>query len=128
MKRLALGLVLIFLLAIIAVSYADEPGSGGPMGEGCYCPYCGQPMGRGMMGGGMMGHGMMGYGSSQSEECQKFFDENAGLRKELNNKRFEYQEAMRNPKTTSETIGKLAKELHELYQKIREKAPRGCRW
>jgi hypothetical protein len=126
MKRLVLGLVLIFLLAIIAVSYADEPGSGGS-GEGC-CPYCGQPMGRGMMGGGMMGHGMMGYDSSQSEECQKFLDENAGLRKELNNKRFEYQEAMRNPKTTSETIGKLAKELHELYQKIRGKAPRGCRY
>jgi hypothetical protein len=126
MKRLVLGLVLVFLLGIIAVSYADEPGSGGP-GEGC-CPYCGQPMGRGMMGGGMMGHGMMGYDSSQSEECQKFLDENAGIRKELNNKRFEYQEAMRNPKTTSETIGKLAKELHELYQKIRGKAPRGCRY
>jgi cytochrome c553 len=81
-----------------------------------YCPYCGQymwhgggygmgpgmmgsygyGMGPGMMGGYGMGLGMMGPGyHGESEACQKFLDENAGLRKELYNKRFEYSEALR---------------------------------
>ena len=84
-------------------------------------------MGNGMMGNGMMGNGMMG-GYNQSEECQKFLDEAAGLRKELHNKRFEYSEAYRNPKTTPETIVKLEREIFDLQKKIYAKAPLGCRW
>ncbi len=109
-----------------------------------YCPYCGQYIGprsdHGMMGGsgmgpGMMrgyggygmGHGMMGHGKyQQNEACQKFLDENAGIRKELNNKRFEYFEVLRNPKTTAEAAAKLGKELRELQEKIYSKAPQGC--
>lgn len=120
-----------------------------------YCPYCGQSLGQGgygmgpgmmrrggMMGGYGMGPGMMhGYGGygmgpgmmgpgyyQQSEACQKFLDENAGLRKELNNKRFEYFEAVRNPKTTPDAAAKLEKELRELQEKIYAKAPQGCGW
>jgi len=123
---------------------------GGP--EGLYCPYCGQytgprrgygrgpgmmgqgMMGRGIMGGGMMGGqgmmgpGMMGPGYYQSEQCQKFLDETATLRKELYNKRYEYMEAFRNPKTTPETTAKLEKEVRELQNKIHKKAPQGCWW
>ena len=120
-----------------------------------YCPYCGESMGiyggqgmgpgmmggygmgPGMMGGGMMGRGMMGgYGGgygmmgpgyyNQSEECQKFLDETSSLRKELHDKRFEYTEALRNPKTTAETEAKLRKEIDELQGKIAEKAPLSC--
>jgi hypothetical protein len=120
-----------------------------------YCPYCGQPLGQGgygmgsgmmgrggMMGGYGMGPGMMhgygrgGYGMGpgmmgpgyygQSEACQKFLDENAGLRKELNNKRFEYFEAVRNPKTTADSAAKVQKELRDLHEKIFSKAPQGC--
>jgi len=126
--------------------------------QGWYCPYCGQNMGSywrrgrgyGMMGGGYgmgpgmmgdygmgpgmmggygMGPGMMGPGYyNQSEECQKFLDESAGLRKELHDKRFEYMEAVRNPKTTSETDAKLRKEIDELQQEIYKKTPLGCRY
>jgi hypothetical protein len=124
--------------------------------QGWYCPYCGQYMGPdwrrgrgyGMMGGGYdmgpgmmgdygMGPGMMGgYGPgmmgpgyyNRSEECQKFLDESAGLRKEIHDKRFEYMEAVRNPKTTSETDAKLRKEIDELRQEIYKKTPLGCRY
>ncbi len=84
-------------------------------------------MGSGMMGGGMMGGGMMG-GYHQSEECQKFLDETAGLRRELYNKRFEYSEAYRNPKTTAETLVQLEREIYDLQKKIYAKAPLGCGW
>ncbi len=143
MKRLVLGLALVLLLSVVAVSYAQGPGwwgmgpgmMGGGQG-GWYCPYCGQYMGpRGGygMGPGMMGHGwgmgpgMMGPGYyGQSEECQKFLDETAPLRKELHEKRYEYFEASRNPKSTPESITKLEKEIRELQQKIYSKTPQGC--
>ena len=97
---------------------------GGMMGGGMMG---GGMMGGGMMGGGMMGGGMMG-GYSHSEECQKFLDETAGLRKELYNKRFEYSEAYRNPKTTAETLVQLEREIHDFQKKIYAKAPLGCGW
>jgi cytochrome c553 len=102
-------------------------GGGFGMGPGMMGGY---GMGPGMMGGygGYgMGPGMMGPGYyGQSEACQKFLDENAVLRKELYNKRFEYSEALRNPKTTSETSAKLEKEIRKLQEKIYKNAPQGC--
>ncbi|RME68499.1 MAG: hypothetical protein D6778_01800 [Nitrospirae bacterium] len=68
-----------------------------------------------------MGPGMMGYG--YSKDYQKFLDETRDLRKALNEKRFEYFEALRNPDTKPETIEKLAKEIYELKKKIYEKSP-----
>ena len=154
MKRLSVILAILSILAIVAIAYAHDPGGQ----EGWYCPYCGHylgprgghGMGSGMMGGGYgmgpgmmggygMGPGMMGgYGMSpgmmgpgyygQSEECQKFLNETAELRKELYNKRYEYSEAFRNPNTTPETTAKLEKELRELQGKIHAKAPQGCGW
>jgi mono/diheme cytochrome c family protein len=90
--------------------------------------------GRGMMGGYGMGSGMMrGYGMgpgyyTYSPECQKFYDETAALRRELHNKRFEYFEAIRNPKTTGDAAEKMEKEIRELEEKIYAGAPLGCRW
>ena len=89
----------------------------------------GYGMGPGMMGGYGMGRGMMGRGHSvYSPECQKFYDDTATLRKELNNKRFEYFETLRNPKATGETAMQLDKEMRELQEKIYAKAPLGCKW
>ena len=97
---------------------------GGMMGRGM--------MGNGMMGNGMMGNGMMGNGMMgryyHSEECQKFLDDTVGLRKELYNKRFEYSEAYRNPKTTPEAIVKLEREIFDLQKQIYAKTPLGCGW
>jgi len=74
-------------------------------------------MGPGMMG---QGQGMMwGYSAAG---YQKFMDETAELRKKLHNKKFEYFELMRNPKTKSETVTKLQKEMQELQGRIYEKA------
>ena len=78
-----------------------------------------------MMGGGMMGYGMgqgmMGY--CNKEEFNKFLDETIDSRKELHNKKFEYSEALRNPKTKPETITNYENEIHELQKKIYEKSP-----
>ncbi len=115
--------------------YYQGPQGGYGMGPGVRGG--GYGMGPGMMGQGYGGGygmgpgggGRQGYGQSygQSEECQKYFDESAGKRKELNNKRFEYFEAMRNPKTKPEDATKFEKEIWELQQQIFSKAPIACR-
>ncbi|MCK5512090.1 MAG: hypothetical protein KAI96_04740 [Thermodesulfovibrionia bacterium] len=88
-------------------------------GKAPYYP-CPHMMGGGMMGYGM-GQGMMGY--CNKEEFNKFLDETIDSRKELHNKRFEYSEALRNPKTKPETITNYENEIHELQKKIYEKSP-----
>ncbi len=80
------------------------------------------------------GYYKMGYGHHEQmirERCagynQKFLDETADLRKELHTKKFEYFEAIRNPKTDPETISRLEKEIKELKSKISANAPAGMR-
>jgi hypothetical protein len=152
-RKFLIAFTILLILIFASVAFAQGPGMmwGGQQGWQ-YCPYCGQPLGQGGygMGPGMMGPGYGGYGMgpgmmrgyggygmgpgmmwgggnyNQSEQCQKFMDETAGMRKDLHNKRYEYFEAVRNPKTTPETAAKLEKELRELQGKIYEKAPQGC--
>lgn len=147
MKKVVVLVIFVTIFAAFDFLRAEEIGSSQGFS---YCPYCGSYMGpqggygmgpgvmrqgmvgRGMMGGqgmglGMMGHGMTGRGFyAQSPECQKFFDETVGLRRELHNKRFEFFEAARNPKTTGEALAKIEKEVRELEEKIFAKGPIGC--
>ncbi|MGW8322627.1 MAG: hypothetical protein ACWGSD_13835 [Thermodesulfobacteriota bacterium] len=69
------------------------------------------------------GYGMMGPGRFDGDE--EFLNETADLRKQLHDKRFEYFEKARDPKTDEETLAKLEKDIDELRDQIREKAPRG---
>ena len=142
MTKSVAGMALLFLLTISTAAYAQN-------GKWIYCPYCGHYLG--MKGGygagpGMGGEGMMekGYGQGsgimgsealpawnyfgQSEECRRFLDDTADLRKELNQKRFDYYEAIRNPKSKPETVTKLEKELDNIQGKIYAKEPLGCKW
>jgi len=101
MKRVVICLAILSIFTVFAISYAQGPG--------------------------MMGPGTMGPGYyQQNEACQKFFDETAGTRKDLHNKRYEYFEAIRNPKSPPESVAKLEKEVRELQEKIYSKAPQGC--
>jgi hypothetical protein len=75
-----------------------------------------------MMGSRDGGH-MMGSGGAWDGEGQEFLEETAGLRKELHDKKFEYRETLRNPKITIGDIKTLEKEMYDLKEKIREKAP-----
>lgn len=121
-KLLIIGLAIVSLLAIGAIAFAHGPGGWGGghmMGPGYGSGHMMGPGYGGHMMGPMMGGGTHGYGYDQ-----KFLDETTELRKELHNKRFEYFEAVRNPKTTTETITKLEKEIAELEDKIYEEAPR----
>jgi hypothetical protein len=61
-------------------------------------------------------------------ECQTFYAETAKQGRELHEKRFDYAETLKNPKTTGETVTKLAKEINEMQEKIYAKAPVGCNW
>jgi hypothetical protein len=109
--------------------YGMGPGMMGGYGGG----YGAYGMGPGMMygwGGYGPGYGRgRGQGYNQSEECQKFFDDTAKLRKELQSKRFDYFEAYRNPNTKPDTLAKLDREIRALQEKIYEEAPDGgCGW
>jgi hypothetical protein len=161
MKKLGVLLAVVSIIALVGLSYAHDPGTTGDEQGRNFCPYCGSyvgprggygmhqgmmggyGMGPGMMGGqgmmggygmgpGMMGgQGMMGGGYAQSEECQKFLDDTSKQRKELYNKRYEYSEAFRDPKTSPEDIAKLEKEIRGLQEEIYKKAQsahQGCWW
>ncbi len=131
MKKILIATVLAVGLASAGFVYAHGGGYG-MMGGG-----------NGMMGGsgyGMMGPGMMGgaggydggYGCPgaagfgqngwTSEKQQKFLSDTVQLRKELNDKRFEYQEAQRNPQTTREQLAALEKGMIDLRTKLADKA------
>ena len=89
-----------------------EPPGGGPAQQN-------QPaMGPMMMGGPGM---MMGPGGYDSERYEKAMEETRELRKKMHDMKFEYFEAMRNPKTSREDLHKKQKEMWELRQKIHRK-------
>jgi hypothetical protein len=117
MKKVFIGLTILTLIAVGAIAYAHGPGwYGGNQGGPCY--------GYGYhMKGARYGGPMMGWRGGSYD--QKFLDETAGLRKELNEKRFDYFEAMRNPKTDPETVTRLEKEIGELQNQLYAKAPQG---
>jgi hypothetical protein len=109
MIKLAVGLIIVGVLAFGIMAYAQGPGWGG-----------GNMMGQGY--GGHMTGPMMDWRGSGYD--QKFLDETSDVRKDLHNKKFEYFEATRNPDTKPETIAKLEKETRELQEKLHAKAPR----
>jgi hypothetical protein len=149
MKKVIIASILVVGLAT-GVAYAHNnnwggQGYGGHMmgGNGMMGNGYGQ-MGPGMMGNGygggngQMGPGMMGaYGGGygdcpgsasfgkdgwNSESHQKFLEDTVGLRKELNDKGFEYAEAQRSPNTTREQLAAIEKEVIDIRTKLQEKA------
>ena len=125
MKKIFIATVLAVVLASAGFVYAYGGGCGGGgrgmMGGGGY----------GMMGGGYGGNygcngcpGAAGFGQNgwNSENQQKFLSDTVQLRKDMNDKRFEYQEALRNPKTTREQLSTLEKGMIDLRTKLDEKA------
>jgi len=115
MKKVFISFAVLALLGTGAAVYAHGPGWGGAYP----CP--GYNSDAPMMGPGYGGPVMGGRGSYD----QKYLDETADLRKELNTKKFEYFEAIRNPKTAPETVAKLEKEIGELQGTLNAKAPQG---
>jgi hypothetical protein len=113
MKKVLISLAVVAILAIGVAVYAQGSGWGGNYGHPGY--------GYHMMGTGYGGH-MRGWTGGYD---QKFLEETADVRKELNNKQFEYSEAIRNRKTDPETVTKLEKEIGELQNKLYAKAPQG---
>ena len=117
MKKVFIGLTILALIAVGAIAYAQGPGCyGGKQVGPCY-GYGYHMKGAGY-GGPMKGWKGAGYD-------QKFLDETVGLRKELNEKRFDYFEAKRNPNTDPGTVAKLERELRELRDQLHAKAPQG---
>lgn len=129
------------LVVGLAAGFAFAHGNGGFGGRG----WGGHMMGPGMMGPGMMGgsYGMMGpgmrggYGGGygdcpgaaysgqdgwNSEPHQKLLNDTVGLRKDLNDKLFEYAEAQRNPETTREQLAAIEKQVIDIRTQLQDKA------
>ena len=140
MKKVIIATILVVGLA---AGFAFAHGNNGYGGRGYGGHMMGNEygsMGPGMMGGnyGMMGPGMMGsYGGGygdcpgasyfrkdgwNSEPHQKFLEDTVGLRKELNDKGFEYAEAQRSPDTTREQLASIEKEIIDIRTKLQDKA------
>ena len=117
MKKVLIGIVVLTLIAVGAIAYAQGPGwYRGDQVVPCY-GYDYHMRGPGY------GGSMMGWRGGGND--QKFLDETVGVRKQLNSKRFEYSEAIRNPKTDPETVAKLERENGELQNQVYAKAPQG---
>ncbi|MCK9274361.1 MAG: hypothetical protein M0P57_04645 [Syntrophales bacterium] len=105
------------------------PGYGRGMGPGMMGPGYGRGMGPGMMGSGYgYGYGLGPEYGRGNEECAKFYEETADLRKKLLSKQYDFNRAMRDPKTDPEQLATLSKELYQIRQQIAQKAPAGCGW
>lgn len=118
MKKVIIGAILIVGLAA-GFAWAHG-GSNGHMGYGNN-----HMMGYSNSGGnygGCPGAGLNGQGSWDAESQQKFLDETKTLRQEMNDKRFQYVEAQRNPATTQGELAALEQEIIELRGKIAEVA------
>lgn len=117
MKKIIIGS---FLIVGLAAGLAWAHGDGnGHMGSGYN-----HMMGKTYMGnsGGCPGAGMSGQGNWDSESQQKFLNDTKILRKEMNDKRFQYVEAQRNPATTQGDLAALEQEMIKLRGKIGEVA------
>ncbi len=135
MKTTMIAMVLTLGLVTAGLAYGGM--GSGMMGSG----YSG--MGQGMMGSGYsgMGPGATGYSNgngngyggggygwngyrnnSNSPQSQKFLNDTVELRRQLNDRRFEYQEALRNPNTSREQLAQLESEINDLQAKINYKA------
>ena len=80
---------------------------------------CMNMMGRGM-GMGMMGGGMMGNMTADNQK--EFMDDTKEMREKMHMMRFEYMEAMRNPKTTLEDIGNMEQDMLDIRKNMMKKA------
>lgn len=100
MKKTIIAVMVLGVLALGTVAYAHMWGGG-------------QGWGGHMWGGGP------GWGY-QGEESKKFLDETAGLRKDLNDKTFQYREAWR--AGDEKKAEALEKEISELQGKLYDKA------
>jgi hypothetical protein len=116
MKKLVIGLAVVAAILMLGAGvYAYGPGWGGGFFG---CP--GYGYGPQMMG--------PGYGPAagwRGAYDQKYLDQTADLRRQLNDTRFDYQEAIRTPKTSPETVAKLEKEIGDLQEKLYVNTPRG---
>jgi hypothetical protein len=95
---------------------------GGGMGKGMMMQGhmgCMNMMGRGM-GMGMMGGGMMGNMTADNQK--EFMDDTKEIREKMHMMRFEYMEAMRNPKTTLEDIGNMEQDMLDIRKNMMKKA------
>lgn len=95
---------------------------GGGMGKGMMMQGhmgCMNMMGRGM-GMGMMGGGMMGNMTADNQK--EFMDDTKEMREKMHMMRFEYMEAMRNPKTTLEDIGNMEQDMLDIRKNMMKKA------
>jgi hypothetical protein len=138
-KKIITSVLALGLVAGIAYAHGSGFGMGG-YGNGGHMMNYGMNNGMGsgpMMNGGynMMGHHMRGSGYANcpgaaafnnngwdSASHQKFLNDTVELRQEMNDKRFEYMEARRNPNAGRDQLAAIEKELNDLQLRLQQKA------
>ena len=78
-----------------------------------------------MMNGGGMGQGRMDGGmmyNMTADNQQKFMNDTKEMRQKMHTLRFEYMEAMRNPKTTLKDLGDMEQKMLDMRKDMLKKA------
>ncbi len=119
MKKIA---ITVLVLIGLAAGFAYAHGNGYGMRGGHFGKMHG---GSSMMGGGLTGcPGTNTYGQNgwDGESQQQFLNDTKQLRKQMNDKRFEYMEAKRNTNTTNQQLAEIEKEMVDLRTQLQDKA------
>ncbi len=118
MKKITITVLIIMGLA---AGFAYAHGNGFAMRNGHFGMMHG---GYAMMGGGSVDCQRANYGQNgwNSESQQQFLNDTKQLRKQMNDKRFEYMEAKRKPNTTNQQFADLEREMFDLHAQLRDKA------
>jgi hypothetical protein len=74
----------------------------------------GQGMGHGMMGGGVLNH-------MSADSQQKFLNDTKEMRQKMHMLRFDYMEALRNPKTNLKDLGDMGQKMLDIRKDMIKK-------
>ena len=127
MKKVILSTML--ALSVMATSAQAMMGGGG----GYDSNHMGDSYGGNHMVDGYGGNSMENsYGGNQymargggwsNQERTRFYDETADLRRQLNSKRLDYENARRNPNTSSDNLFQIERELRDIMYQIDGRSP-----
>lgn len=114
-------------LSIMATSAHAMMGGGGYDGNHMGDSYGGSHMVDGYegnsMGSGYRGNQYMARdGRLNSQERTQFYDETADLRRQLNSKRFDYEEVRRNPNTSRDDLFQIEREIRDIMYQINDRS------
>jgi len=123
MKKILIGSVLLVGLATgFAYAHGNNWNGYRMMGDGDYYGMGYGHMGPQMMGGNWdidcPGAGWFSRSENRQEDYQKYLDQTSNLRRQMNELRFNYMEASRDPNTNRKTLSTYEQQMDDIQAKI----------